>query len=86
MCSGKGEGGERYMWRGEWVGGVYREEEGRKVMWEACEGNVYMCTVRRVYLYDCACASVQWILAYPNLFYPNARFMRNKLAGYVIFT
>ena len=22
--------------------------------------------------------SVQWILAYPNLFYPNARFIRNK--------
>ena len=55
MCSGKGEGGEWYMWRGEWVGGVYREEEGRRVMWEACEVNVYMCTVRRVYLYDCVC-------------------------------
>ena len=44
------------MWRGEWVGGVYREEEGKRVMCEACEVNVYMCTVRRVYLYDCACA------------------------------
>ena len=36
-------GGERYMWRGEWVGGVYREEEGRRVMCEACEVYVYMC-------------------------------------------
>ena len=28
--------------RGEWVGGVYREE-GRRVLCEACEVNVYMC-------------------------------------------
>ena len=27
---------------------------------------------------------VQYILAYPNLFYPNARFIWNKVADYVI--
>ena len=29
---------------------------------------------------------LQWILAYLNLFYPNAQFIRNKRAGYVMFT
>ena len=31
-------------------------------------------------------SKLQWILAYLNLFYPNARFIRNKRAGYVMFT
>ena len=30
--------------------------------------------------------TAQYILAYPNLFYPNAQFIRNEVADYVLLT